>query len=244
MRLKKIVRDFENHSVAVTGMKGCGKDVLLGNVIARRGLPYVSNLNYGGRYHSLNLSDLDLGGNSHLDFINDTLTPYVHKYPLGADIYISDVGVYLPSQYCNELNKKFPYLPIYIALSRQISRNAVHFNVQNLNRCWDKFREMASIFYRCVWCKVLFGKIVIMRVVRYDKAESCQARVKPCRIRKPLICGGERRTHIEMYKDNFYNTYGDVRSHLLVFWNRSKHDTYEFEKKLKVVYAYEEEKNS
>lgn len=236
-----VVRLFDR-SVCVTGMKGTGKDVMLGNVIARKRKTYVSNLDYGGKFVPLCLSDIDMGGNTYKDFCADTLKPMDYPYPKGADIYISDAGVYLPSQYCNELNKAFPALPTYVAFSRQISRNCVHFNVQNLNRVWDKFREQSDTYIRCCWCKVLFGKIVIQKITIYDKAESCQARVRPCRVRSPLICSGARRDQIDMYRDNFFNQHGEVRDAYLVYWNRSKHDTYEFEKKLGVKYTYEEKK--
>lgn len=238
--LTKIVRLFKQGSVCVTGMRGTGKDVLFGNVISRIGKPYVSNLDYGGDREELDLSKLDMGGNTYSNFLSNEFNQFVYPYKKGADIYISDVGVYLPSQYCNELNKRYPYLPSYVALSRQISRNNIHFNVQNLNRAWDKFREQSDIYIKCNWCKVFFGKIVFQHVTLYDKAESCQARVKPCKIKIPLFCFGQHRTTIDMYLDNFYNTHGMVQDVLLVYINRSKHDTYDFEKKLKVVYSSEE----
>ena len=241
MGLSAIVKMFERGSVCVTGMRGTGKDVLFGNVIARRGKPYVSNLDYGGKFEPLVFSSLNMGFNTYDNFINDSLNQFVYPFEKGADIYVSDVGVYVPSQYCNELNKKYPYLPIYIALSRQISRNNVHFNVQNLNRAWDKLREQSDIYITCNWCKVFFGKVVVQLVTYYDKAESCQARVRPCRVNYPLICGGERKTQIDMYRDNFYNTHGTVKRMLLVYLNKSKHNTYEFEKKLKVRYLKNEE---
>lgn len=230
-----IVRLFENSSVCVTGMKGTGKDVLFGNVVARRNKPYASNLDYGGDYLQLYLNKLDCGGNTYKNFISGDLNQFHCPYDKGVDIYISDVGVYLPSQYCNELNKLYPFLPTYVALSRQISRNNVHFNVQNLNRAWDKFREQSDVYIRCRWCKVICG-VVFMGITLYDKAESCQSRVNPCRVKKPLLCFGERRSQIEMYLDNFYNQHGKVENHVLVFLNKSKHNTYDFENKLKVVY--------
>lgn len=243
MRIKHIIKKFKKGSVCVTGLRGCGKDVLFGNVIARRKQPYVSNLDYGGDFSALNLSLLDCGGNTYRDFVNDTLKPYNHPYKKGADIYISDVGVYLPSQYCNNLNKDFQFLPTYVALSRQISRNNVHFNVQNLNRAWDKFREQSDTYIRCRWCKVIFG-IVFMGVTIYDKPESCQNRVSPCRVKKGLLTHGERKTQIDIYQDNFFNSHGSVKNRLLIFKNKSKHDTYDFEKKLKVVYSDEKKENN
>ena len=236
MLFYKVVRLFKKGSVSVTGMKGTGKDVLLGNVIRRRRKEYVSNLNYGGKFFDLNLSLLDCGGNTYQDFINNTLKPYCHPYPKGADIYISDVGVYLPSPYCNELNKKYPFLPTYVALSRQISRNNVHFNVQNLTRAWDKFREQSDIYIRCRWCFVIFG-FVFQGVTFYDKAESCQSRISPCCVRKPLIGFGSKKAQIDIYLDSFYNLHGMVKNKLLIYRNKSKHDTFEFEKKLGVTYS-------
>lgn len=235
MSIRKIVKMFEKGSVCVTGMRGRGKDLLIANVVARRNEPYVSNVSYGGEYYALRLEMLNMGGNTYDDFIRDDLKPYKHPYKRGADIYVSDVGVYLPSQYCNELNKKYPYLPTYFALSRQVSGNSIHFNVQNLARAWDKIREMSDMYIMCNWCKVICG-IVIQSVTIYDKADSCQARVKPCRIRVPLICSGERRDAIEMYRDNFFNVHGTVKNMLLIYRNRSTYDTLIFEKKLGVTY--------
>lgn len=230
-----VVNLFKNGSVCVTGLRGTGKDVLFGNVIARRKKPYVSNLDYGGEREALNLSLLNMGQNTYDRFINDTLNKYHHPFKKGADIYISDVGVYLPSQYCNELNKKYSYLPTYVALSRQVSRNNVHFNVQNLNRAWDKLREQSDIYIMCRRC-IFLGPLAILSVTIYDKAESCQARVRPCRISAPFFCSKEKRLQLDIYKDNFYNTHGEVRDYTFIFFNRSKHDTYDFEKKLGVTY--------
>lgn len=231
-----IAKMFDEGSVCVTGMKGTGKDVLFGNVISYRKEPYVSNLDYGGSREVLNLSLLDMGKNTYDNFLNDTLSPFHYPYRKGSDIYISDVGVYLPAQYCNELNKKYPFLPSYVALSRQVSRNNIHFNVQNLNRCWDKLREMSDVYIRCRWCKVFFGKVVIMGITLYDKADSCQSRIRPCRVSAPLFCSKEKQMQLDIYKDGFYNSHGEVKDYVIVFVNKSSHDTYDFEKKLGVTY--------
>lgn len=237
--MNRVVNMFKNHSVCVTGVKGSGKDLLFGNVIARINKPYVSNVDYGGTCFDLSFKALDMGANTYDDFINDTLKSFSYPYPKGADIYISDVGVYLPSQYCNELNKKYPYFPSYFAFSRQISRNRIHFNTQSLNRCWDKLREQSDFYIRCNWCFYLFG-LVIQSVTVYDKAESCQSRVRPCRARLPLFATSDQKLNYAMYMDNFYNSHGTVKDLLLIYFNKSKHDTYLFEKKLNVRYTYED----
>lgn len=232
MTIKKIVRLFKDGNVCVTGLRGTGKDVLFGNVIARRKADYVSNLDYtnGERYYPLDFHKLDCGKNDYRNLLSGNINFYRYSYPTGSDIYLSDAGIYFPSQYCNELNRDYKYLPTYFALSRQVSHNNFHVNVQNLNRCWDKIREQSDIYIRCRRCFVLFGKLVIQVITLYDKYQSCLDRVEPCKISVPVMASKEVKQNAEMYCDKFRNTYGKVQTRLLIYVNKSKHDTYYFEK--------------
>lgn len=230
MRFKKIIRLFKNGNVCVCGLRGKGKDLLIGNVIARRKQPYVSNLNYGYEYIPLRLCDLDIK-NKYTNFINNDVNKYDYPYPLKADIYVSDCGVYLPSQYCNQLNRDFEGLISFQALSRHIARCNIHFNAQNLNRVWDKVREQSDIYIRCVKCIYLFG-LVIQKVIIYDKYESCLNRINPCKIKKPMFASKKVKQDVDLYLDNFYNIHGSVKSHWLIYINKSKHDSYAFGKLL------------
>ena len=234
MRFSKIVKLFKRGSVCVTGLRGCGKDVLFGNVIARRSdEPYVSNLDYGFDYYKWDYNNINLSGNTYDNLLHGNIKIYEYPYPIGSDIYLSDCGIYFPSQYCSELNKKYPSMPMYMALSRQISHNNVHINVQNLNRAWDKIREQSDIYIMCNWCLVIFG-FVLQSVTLYDKYESCVNRVKPCRVTRPLLCFDKTAlSQIDIYLDNFYNQHGSVKKKLLFYRNRSQHDTYYFEKLFK-----------
>lgn len=233
MRFKKIIKFFEDGNVCVTGLRGTGKDLLTSNVVVRRKLPYVSNLDYGGFYAPLDLKLLNLGENTYLDFIRGTLNRYEFPYPRGSDIYISDVGVYFPSQYCSELNRDFKYLPAYFALSRQVSHNNFHINVQNLNRAWDKIREQSDTYIRCRRCIYIpFINLVFQQITIYDKYESCVNRVKPCRV-SGFSLNPVARSQTQTYIDNFHNTHGSVKNRILIYFNRSKYDTYYFEKLLK-----------
>lgn len=225
MSINKIIKLFEKGSVCVTGQRGAGKDMLFANIIARRNEPYVSNSDYGGDFTSLDLSKLDCGKNTYDNFINGNILPYIYPYPQGADIYITDCGIYLPSQYCNELNKKYPYLPTFFALSRHLGNCNVHINTQNLNRVWDKLREQSDTYIRCRWCKVICG-MVFQSITVYSRADTCQARVEPCRVRMPSIFAEpERREQVLMYLDNFYNSHGEVKNYLLIYPNKSTYDT-------------------
>ena len=243
---------FKLRNVCVCGLRGDGKDMLMGNVVARRKEPYVSNLVYtkdGKGFQKLDFSKIDCGKNSYLDLIHDKVKYYKFPYIEGSDIYISDAGVYLPSQYCNELNKHFPYLPTYFALSRQVSHNNIHVNVQHLGRVWDKIREQSDIYIRCRFCYVLFGRtvqklqrkygwkwlekiplLVIQKITLYDKYQSALDRVEPCRITVPILAKREVKQNAQMYVDKFRNTYGSVRNHILIYVNKSGYDTFYFEK--------------
>lgn len=227
---------FHRYSVCVTGAKGTGKDLLTGNIIARNPRKYSSNIDYtkDSRYIPLNFKDLDLNGNTRRDFVNGTVKPYKSPYPDGTDVYISDVGVYFPSQYCNELNKEYPYLSLMECLSRHIWKGRIHLNCQNFSRIYDKLREHSDIFIRCNWCIYIpFVNFVIQKITIYDRAQSCQDRVRPPRIRsRGLIKDKNAETTREIYLDKHFNTYGMIKPKILLYFNRAKYDTRHFKKLL------------
>lgn len=233
---------FERGNVMVTGEKGSGKDVLFGNVIARIKRPYVSNMDYtqDELYHPLDFKLLDVGMNNYKNFIKGKVNYYKYPYPDGWHIYISDAGNYLPAQYCGELDRDYKYLPTLFALIRQLGDCQIHTNAQAYERVWNKLREQGSdCFIRCHKCFFIFGKIVVGSYYFYDKASSCQDRVKPCRIQMPLFANKDQRLQVKMYKDKFYNTYGTVQKRFYICWNKSKHDSRLFKKILEGGEVYE-----
>lgn len=234
MTLRRIIRLFKTGNTCVTGLRGTGKDMLMANVVVRRKEPYISNVNYGGKFQDLDFYKIDVGGNTYRDFIAHDPKYYEFPYEYASDIYLSDAGVYLPSQYCNELNREYKSMAVYQALSRQVSGNNFHINTQNLNRLWDKVREQSDIYIRCNWCKVLFGKIVIQKVTLYERAESCQNRVPPCRVRMGLTdISPARRLQKRMYIDTYECSHGRIQSGLLIYRNKSTYDTLLFKEMLK-----------
>lgn len=233
MRMKRLIKKhFERGNVCVVGLRGRGKDMLFANVSQRRKLPYVSNVDYGGLYAPLDLSLLECGGNNYENFISGEINYYQYPYPKGTDIYISDVGVYFPSQYCNQLNNKYPEIPVFQALSRQLGGCNVHCNVQNLNRAWDKLREQSDDYILCRWCLPLFkARVIIQYITIYDSPDSCIARRKP--FRPPLSLSGKMRDYITMQRMNYEAQYGSIKNRLLIYRNKSKYNTTIFEEMLK-----------
>lgn len=220
--MKKIIKLFNRGNVSVCGLRGAGKDMLFANVALRRKLPYVSNTNYGGQFIPLDPAALDCK-NTYRDFINGSLSPYVYPYADGTDFYIADGGIYFPSQYQGELSKQYGYLSTFMALSRHLGDCNVHYNVQNLNRMWDKIREQSDIYIRCCWCKVFLG-IVFQKVIIYEKYESAVNRVPPFYLKRPLI-NPDRLQTWQIQKQNYTIAHGEVKPRLLIYRNRSKYNT-------------------
>ena len=84
------------------------------------------------------------------------------------------------------------------------------------------------MYIRCNWCKVLFGKYVIQIITIYDKYNSCLNRVKPCRVRVPLLGDKNARMNAKIYRDKWENENGIVKRRLLIYKNKSKHNTLYF----------------
>lgn len=227
---------FDKGSVCVFGMRGRGKDMLMAN-IAVRNKNHISNVAYGDGYIPLDFDKLNIG-NKPTDLIDAKVNPYRYPYPEGVDIFISDIGIYFPSQYYEFLNKRYPTLPMFLALSRQLGLCNVHLNTQALSRPWDKFREQSDIYIKANKCKVLFGgRLVIQQITAYDRYETAVTSADPfwyppCRLGAN---GDERRT----WRNNralafakYFETHGNVNRFTLVYRNKSTYDTRYFKKLL------------
>lgn len=232
--MKKLIKLFRSGNVCVFGLRGRGKDLLMSNVVVRRELPYVCNTDYGGEHIPLHMPDFDCGRNTYDNFLLGDVHPYTYPFDDGVDIYISDAGVYFPAQYCNELNKKYGYFSTFMALSRHLGECNVHFNVQNLNRVWDKIREQSDIYICCNWSRILFGKYVMQKITVYELYESAVKRVPPYRAPKVRM-NNDRSLQVQMAKQNYRIAHGDIRQRVIFYKNKSSYDTRIFKKMLHKV---------
>lgn len=175
---KFVLKEFENASVVVAGKKGSGKDLLFQFVIKKRKKAYA-NMPYGDNVEVRDISTLSVAPNTYDSFINGKVMKVENQFPDSVDYFLSDGGIYLPSQYHGLLDKKYPSLPIFYALSRQLNDMRIHVNTQNFNRLWDKLREQADSYFKCLYAHVLFKRLVIQRVRFYSKYESAVNNVLP-----------------------------------------------------------------
>ncbi len=231
MNMKKILKLFRSGNVCVCGLRGRGKDMLFANVAVRRELPYVSNTDYGGEHIPFDPMAYDCGGNTYENFINGDLYQYYYPHEDGTDIYLSDAGIYFPAQHCKELNKRFGFLSTFVAISRQLGECNFHFNVQNLNRVWDKIREQSDIYIMCNFCRVLPFGLVVQKVTVYEKYESAVDRVPPYKPPKVRM-NSDRKMNISMEKQRYRTAHGDIKVMMLLYFNKSTYDTRIFKKML------------
>lgn len=235
--MRQIIKLFKKGNVSVSGLRGDGKDMLMANVVVRRKIPYVSNIDYGGGnyadggcYIPFVPANFSCGRNTYRNFISDDVNYYEFPYPDGCDVYISDAGIYFPAQYNSELNRDYGYFSTFMALSRQLGECNVHYNVQNLNRCWDKIREQSDIYIRCNWCKVFFG-IVFQSVTIYDQYDACVKRVPPFALNQPLL-SADRKFEYEQAYQNYVISHGKIKRRFLIYRNKSTYDTRRFKEVL------------
>lgn len=238
MLFKSIIKLFEKGNVSVSGLRGSGKDMLMSNVVVRRKKPYVSNVDYGGMYMPLRFDLLNCGGNTYKDFINQQVKFYEYPYCDGTDIYISDCGIYFPSQHFEQLNREFKDFTTFQALTRHLGACNLHYNSQNLNRVWDKIREQSDIYIKCDKCYVIFKKYVIQKGKIYEKYESSVNNVQPFKMHSPLGLFAKREskdnfeTLYSLKKQDYANTHGKIKPFILIYKNKSTYDTRRFKQML------------
>ena len=203
-----LVSEFERCNVVVFGKKGSGKDVLFNHVINLRGLPHYSNMPYNDRTIVTGLDALSAGDNTYEDFINGTLRKFAPVFMDRCDYYISDAGVYLPSQYDKELDRRYPSMPLFYALSRQLHRMNVHANVQALGRLWKKLREQSDSY---IWVRKTAdcGDYMVIHAISYDRYESAERRLLPVKDKQYGATYGDiAERKFKVYKrDLGFNTY-------------------------------------
>lgn len=217
---------FKHVNVIVYGKKGSGKDLVTDKVIRHRKQEYYSNIPYSyPKCNVIPIKEVSCEPNSYDTIVNDKIEKTPHIFKEGKDIYISDIGVYLPSYMDNKLYNKFPSMPILYALSRQLYNNNIHCNTQNLERGWKALREQADFYVRCKRTyKLPF--LLITSVVTYEKYDSAKQCYEPIKSR---LLNKFSKAEVDIYKAEK----GEIRKGLVFnFKPRIKYDTRYFEKVL------------
>ena len=230
----RIKSAFENGNVIVSGRKGFGKDVLFQAVINWRKSPYLSNLNYGREYNPFDIKDLELTPNTYHNFIKGDIQKVEKNERFEkTDIYISDGGVYLPSQADYLLHKTYPSLPITYALNRHLYNNGIHVNAQRIERIWKALREQADYFVLMRKRPLKLPFFLVLFTTEYDRYESARQELQP-------MVNTLFNKYSKAEKNLFTANHGLVKNGLIIVpkWSL-KYDSRAFHR---IVYGYEAQK--
>lgn len=218
-----VLNNFKKCNVIVAGKKGSGKDLLFQWVINKRKKEkYYANISYGNKYEEIKLTQVSTAPNDYNKIVNDNIEKQPHTITEKSDIYISDIGIFLPSYMDSTLYKKFPSMPIFYALSRHLYSNNVHCNTQNIERGWKALREQADFYCVCKKTFKIFG-FIITKVITYDKYESAKQGLMPIKTR---MLNKYSKAEVDIYKA----TNGDIRQgHIIQRIKSLKYNTRAFE---------------
>jgi len=130
----------------------------------------------------------------------------------------------LPSQYCNILDKVYPGLPMFYALTRHAFNSNIHLNTQYLGRVWNKLREQADYYIKACWVLNL-GFFLFCKVTVYDRYDTAIQEVSPL-----------KHSHNRDQKstiDIFNSQYGLIKNkYYFILKNHISYDTRVFHKYL------------
>jgi len=176
---KRFIKEkFEDSNIIVYGKKGSGKDLLFQLVINLRKKKHYSNIEYNKQTEIIKIKDLSVDPNTYIGAIEGDFVIVKKIFDERVDTYISDGGIFLPSQYDHNLDKQYPSFPIFYALSRHLYDSNIHINTQNLTRVWKKIREQADGYFKCSGVIPFLG-LLILKVRYYDKYETAEANIAP-----------------------------------------------------------------
>ena len=199
-----ILDKFIHGNIIVAGQKGKGKDLFFNYVINARKAPCRSNIQFNEKYCKktdldyLLLKDDDGKQLKYEDFLDNKFTPVKKILDENVDYYISDGGVFLPSQCHNELDKKYPSMPITYALSRHLAHANIHVNTQFLGRVYNKLREMSDgVFIMRKTIKLPF--FMIQKMTYYDDYQKALQNLRPFHSNR-LLSSKENKALAENYR--------------------------------------------
>lgn len=218
---------FKHCNVLVAGFKGTGKDVLFDYVIKKRKDMYYSNIDYSIGVEIpreiISLNDVSVSPNTYQNFVNQNTTFIPRRFYDGKDIYISDIGNFLPSSWDSTLHKLYPSMPIFYSLSRHLYGNNVHCNSQNIERGWKAIREQSEFYVVCKRTRKIFG-FLITTAYTYDNYESARQKLRPIKVR---WFNKDSRARADEYNA----LHGDIRKVVIIQRvSKMSYDTRAFEK--------------
>lgn len=178
MQNEWLKQEFSRCNVAVFGKKGTGKDLLFAHAIYLRREPHYANIPYNEYTEVIPLNSIKVGDNNYKNVLENNIEKIERTFKNFTDIYLSDAGIFFPSQYNKTLDELYAGVPIFMALSRQLYQLNVHFNTQELSRVWNKIREQADCYIRVLGSRFK-GAFVYIDTISYQQYNSAEKGILP-----------------------------------------------------------------
>lgn len=234
-----LVKCLREGNCIIFGPKGSGKDCLNNKGINARKEQCYANIPYNKEYCTIrDIRKFSVEPNTYKNILNNDIKVIDKENKECCDMYISDGGIILPSQYSADLVKNYPSLPIYYALSRHLTNSNIHINTQYLGRVWDKLREQAEYFIRAVHTTKISIKIknkeygfLITNFIIYDNYQSALSKLNPFD-NKRLFEGAEGAAA----RADFQAKHGNIKAYKVI--QRISHVYYDSRHYHKDFYGY------
>lgn len=230
--IRDFLAEFDRSNTITFGKLGRGKGLITQYVINHREKPIYSNIRYVEEGNPKQIEVLDslkkvsCGDNDYKHIVDNDIQQIDHQFCENSDIFIDDIGIYLPSYMDSLLYKYYPSMPILYAMSRQLYNMHIHCNTQSLERGWKALREQADFYIKACHTTKLFGCIFITKVITYDSYESAKKGLLPIRSR---LLNKFSKAEVDLYRAQN----GEIKQgHIIQFKKDLHYDTRAFEKVL------------
>ena len=227
LNYKFLIGNFNRFNVIVFGKKGTGKDLFFQSIIRKRKKPYYSNISYGydQRKH-ISVGDISVAPNTFDNSLENNFVKVPRVFEEKIDFFISDGGIYLPSQYDSSIDKKYPSMFIFYVLIRHLYNSNIHINYNgSITRLYKKLREQADGYIK-MRRSIRFFAWMIMLGTYYDKYESAEQSLLPLKV---AMLNKYSKADALLYKAQN----GDIRDFFIFIPLKSiKYDTRYFKNKL------------
>lgn len=241
----KKFNDSTSANGIIAGNRGAGKGVLL-QIKAKSLKKYFSNIDMGYGYEYILLKDYiqSIGDNTIIDAINGSIkiVDKVHKFEK-VPVLFDDTTVYIPNFMDSELKKKYPSLPLTLAINRHLYDSYMIITSQTFNRPYKIARELQTDYFikalktsgwGWLWSSIPILRLFVKVKYRYyETEESAQNNVLPFKavggvneLMKPVYLTSGQST-----KEVFEATHGVIyESNAWIKKKNIKYDTRAFHK--------------
>ena len=199
---------------------------------------YLSLTDYGYGCKIVKLTDFELFNQlnkkdlNYNDFINDIpISCKKNDFFEGKQLIISEAQLGLPNTESNALDKKYPWLPVFVALSRHLYNMNIIINSQEFDRPWIKVRNQQDLYIRCLstfprggsfFSRIspfipILRKYVITTIRVYNERQSAENNLLPFSA-KGLINEGVKTAYLtsgQATKEQFEATNGKIEKMIL-----------------------------